>query len=94
MLIFILLILISNVECYVIHILFYLLIQQLKINDEITIIPQPPKIHNLSMKNNNSNKPALLPGKQSSTPTTTKAKVRNFKYFCFYIYMNKTFLIY
>jgi len=45
----------------------------LKINDEITIIPQPPKIQNLSVKSSNSNKPVT--GKQSSTPTTAKAKV-------------------
>jgi uncharacterized C2H2 Zn-finger protein len=47
----------------------------LKINDEITIIPQPPKIQNLSVKSSNSNKPASSSGKQSSTPTTAKAKV-------------------
>jgi len=65
--------------------LFYLLIQQLKINDEITIIPQPPKIQNLSMKNSNGNKPVMLPGKQSSTPTAAKAKVRNLNTFFFTI---------
>ncbi|XP_003246006.1 MOG interacting and ectopic P-granules protein 1 isoform X1 [Acyrthosiphon pisum] len=46
----------------------------LKINDEITIIPQPPKIQNLSVKSSNSNKQVTSAGKQSST-LTAKAKV-------------------
>ncbi|VVC43898.1 Hypothetical protein CINCED_3A015027 [Cinara cedri] len=45
----------------------------LKINDEITIIPQPPKIQNLSIKS--SNKPVTSTGKQSTVPTTAKSKV-------------------
>lgn len=48
----------------------------MKINDEITIIPQPPKIHNLSVKSGSSSKPVTSAGKQSSTPTAAKAKVR------------------
>ncbi|XP_050543001.1 MOG interacting and ectopic P-granules protein 1 isoform X2 [Daktulosphaira vitifoliae] len=47
----------------------------LKINDEITIIPQPPKAQNLSVKNNNS-KPVTIVSKQSATPSATaKTKV-------------------
>jgi len=43
-----------------------------KINDEIIIISQSPKIQNLSVKSSNSNKQVKLAGKESSTP---KAKV-------------------
>lgn len=47
----------------------------MKINDEITIIPQPPKAQNLSIKNNNS-KPVTIVTKQNTTPSTTaKTKV-------------------